>query len=335
MKRNLYYLTILSLLMAGCSTGTKETGKENNTSQDTLTALPAGTEQIVETLVLEKQKISRTIEYTSSLIPFEENHLVPSTPGRIEKIYVEIGSRVRKGDLLVQMDRTQLHQAEIQLKNVENDFRRLDTLNKVGSISEQQYEQMKAQYDIALSNVEFLRENTVLRAPFAGVISGKYYEDGEFYSGAPTTLTGKAAIVSLGMDAAVTCDIYPGKTFPGKVMMVHPTIDPATRSFTTEIKISNDRELLRPGMFSRVTMDLGEEMALVLPSVSVMKLQGSNERYVFVEENGLARRIIVQIGKRFDDKIEVVSDELSVGSHLIVKGQARLIDGDRVKVVYE
>jgi membrane fusion protein (multidrug efflux system) len=355
MKRNLYYLTILSLLLAGCSAGTKESGKENNTAQDTLAALPAGAEQIVETLVLEKQIISRTIEYTSSLIPFEENHLVPSSPGRIEKIYVEIGDRVQKGDLLVQMDRTQLHQAEIQLKSVENDFRRLDTLNKVGSISEQQYEQMKAQYDIAVSNMKFLQENTVLRAPFAGVISGKYYEDGEFYSGAPTTLTGKAAIVSLvqinplkaevsisekyfpmirmGMDATVTCDIYPGKTFPGKVMMVYPTVDPATRSFTAEIKISNDRILLRPGMFSRVTMDLGEEMALVLPSVSVMKLQGSNERYVFVEENGTARRIIVQIGKRFDDKIEVLSDELSVGSHLIVKGQARLIDGDRVKVV--
>jgi membrane fusion protein (multidrug efflux system) len=348
MKRNLYYLTILSLLLAGCSAGTKESGKENNTAQDTLAALPAGAEQIVETLVLEKQIISRTIEY-------EENHLVPSSPGRIEKIYVEISDRVQKGDLLVQMDRTQLHQAEIQLKSVENDFRRLDTLNKVGSISEQQYEQMKAQYDIAVSNMKFLQENTVLRAPFAGVISGKYYEDGEFYSGAPTTLTGKAAIVSLvqinplkaevsisekyfpmirmGMDATVTCDIYPGKTFPGKVMMVYPTVDPATRSFTAEIKISNDRILLRPGMFSRVTMDLGEEMALVLPSVSVMKLQGSNERYVFVEENGTARRIIVQIGKRFDDKIEVLSDELSVGSHLIVKGQARLIDGDRVKVV--
>jgi membrane fusion protein (multidrug efflux system) len=355
MKRNLYYLTILSLLLAGCSAGTKESGKENNTAQDTLAALPAGAEQIVETVVLEKQIISRTIEYTSSLIPFEENHLVPSSPGRIEKIYVEISDRVQKGDLLVQMDRTQLHQAEIQLKSVENDFRRLDTLNKVGSISEQQYEQMKAQYDIAVSNMKFLQENTVLRAPFAGVISGKYYEDGEFYSGAPTTLTGKAAIVSLvqinplkaevsisekyfpmirmGMDATVTCDIYPGKTFPGKVMMVYPTVDPATRSFTAEIKISNDRILLRPGMFSRVTMDLGEEMALVLPSVSVMKLQGSNERYVFVEENGTARRIIVQIGKRFDDKIEVLSDELSVGSHLIVKGQARLIDGDRVKVV--
>jgi membrane fusion protein (multidrug efflux system) len=227
----------------------------------------------------------------------------------------------------------------------------------VGSISKQSYDQMKAQYDIAVSNVNFLQENTVLRAPFEGVISGKYYENGEFYSGTPTTFSGKAAIVSVaqinplkaevsisekyfpmiktGMDATVNCDIYPGKSFPGKVMMIHPTIDPATRSFTLEIKISNDKELLRPGMFSRVLMKVDEEMALVVPSVAVLKLQGSNERFVFVEEDGIARRITVQIGKRFDDKIELLSDELKVGSRLIVAGQARLIDGDRVQVVAE
>jgi membrane fusion protein (multidrug efflux system) len=357
MKRNLYYSIILSVALAGCSAANMETGKDNSSGADNGEQSSAASEQVVEILELEPQMISRTIEYTASLIPFEENHLVPSSPGRIEKIYVEIGDRVKKGDLLVQMDRTQLHQAEIQLKNVENDFRRLDTLNKVGSISKQQYDQMKAQYDIAVSNVEFLQENTVLRAPFSGVISGKYYEDGEFYSGTPTTLTGKAAIVSVvqinpmkaevnisekyfpmirtGMDATVTCDTYPGKIFPGKVMMIHPTIDPATRSFAMEIRINNDRELLRPGMFSRVEMELGEDLALVVPAVAVLKLQGSNERYVFLEENGVANRVTVGIGKRFDDKIEVISDELSVGSRLIVTGQARLIDGDRVKVVTE
>ena len=357
MKLNLYYSIILSVALAGCSAGSTGNGKEGSSGAvNGEQSSPAG-EQMVEILELEQQTISRTIEYTSSLIPFEENHLVPASPGRIEKIYVEIGDRIKKDDLLVQMDRTQLHQATIQLKNVENDFRRLDTLNKVGSISKQQYDQMKAQYDIAVSNVEFLQENTVLRAPFAGVISGKYYEDGEFYSGIPTTPSGKAAIVSLvqinpmkaevnisekyfpmirtGMDATVTCDIYPGRSFPGKVMMIHPTIDPATRSFTMEIKINNNRELLRPGMFSRVIMKLGEDKALVVPSVAVLKLQGSNERYVFLEENGIAKRITVEIGKRFDDKIEVISDELTVGSRLIVTGQARLIDGDRVKVVIE
>lgn len=348
MKRNLYIILIMAAFLAGCSAGDSGTGAENPMpSKDS-------SEQVVEIMEIEKQMISRDIEYTSSLIPFRENHLASSAPGRIDKIYVEIGDRVKAGDILVQMDRTQLHQAMIQLNSVETDFRRLDTLNKVGGISKQQYDQVKAQYDIASSSAEFLRENTVLRAPFDGVVSGKYYEDGEFYSGVPNTPAGKSAVISLvqidplkvtvnisekyfpmispGMKAMVTCDTYPGKDFEGKVMRIYPTIDPATRSFIIEIKISNEKALLRPGMFSRVSMKLGEEMALVVPSVAVLKLQGSNERYVFLEEDGIARRVTVQNGKRYDDKNEVISDELSEGDNLIVKGQARLVDGVRVKV---
>lgn len=344
---------IILLFLAGCTSEGDRTG--TGTAPDETGPVNHTEKQIVETIVLEKQLISRSIEYTSTLVAYEENHLVSSSPGRIEAIYVEISDHVKKGDILVQMDRTQLHQAIIQLKNVEADYYRLDTLNKVGGISKQQYDQIKAQYDIASSNVEFLQENTVLRAPFSGVISGKYYENGEFYSGAPNTSAGKAAIVSIvqidpmkamvnisekyfpmiktGMVATVACDIYPGKTFPGKVERIYPTMDPATRSFTIEIKINNDREVLRPGMFCRVSMKLGEEMALVVPAVAILKLQGSNERYMFLEENSTAKRITVEIGKRFDDKIEVISDELREGSHVILKGQAKLIDGDEVEVV--
>jgi hypothetical protein len=65
----------------------------------------------------------------------------------------------------------------------------------------------------------------------------------------------------------------------------------------------------------------------------VLKTQGSNERYVFLEENGIARRVVVMIGNRFDDKLELISDEVKEGSNLIVSGQARLVNGDRVKVV--
>jgi RND family efflux transporter MFP subunit len=355
MKRNLLFLVALILITYSCSTDRSGKSAGNTSAADSVSTNGVKAVQVVRTEELAKQKISRSIEYTSNLIPFEEIHLVSATPGRIEKIYVEIGDRVNKGDMLVQMDRTQLHQALVQLQNVETNYARLDTLNRVGSISRQQYDQVKTQYDIAKSSVEFLQENTVLRAPFNGIISGKYFENGEFYSGVPNTLAGKAAIVSIveidmlkaivnisekyfpfvrtGMDALVGTDTYPGKTFPGKVLRVYPTIDEATRSFTVEIRINNPDEVLRPGMFSRVTMDLGEEMALVVPSVAVLKLQGSNERYVFLEENGVAKRVTVRMGKRFDDKLEIVSDELQEGNRLIVTGQARLLDGDRVSVV--
>lgn len=356
MKNSISVCILCLIIAAGCQM--KEKGQAGSGPADPASGDSTITNvENVKTLRLEKQKIARTIEYSSSIIAFEEVHLASASPGKIDEILVEIGDRVAKGDILVKMDQTQLHQARVNLQNTETDFLRLDTLNKVGGISKQQYDQMKARYDIAKSNYEFLQKNTILRAPFNGVISGKYYENGELYSGAPNTSAGKAAILSVvqidpvkalvnisetyypvlktGMNASVTSDLYPDKTIIGKVMRVHPTFDPASRTFTVEIRIENRQELLRPGMFCRVSLDLGEEMALVVPAIAVLKTQGSNERYVFLEEDGIARRVTVGIGKRFDDKLELISDEIREGSNLIVSGQARLVNGSQVNIVTE
>lgn len=304
---------------------------------------------------IENQTISRSVDYTATLQAFEEIHLAPSTPGRIESVFVEVGSRVKEGDALVQMDRTQLHQAEVQLRTLETDFRRLDTLRKVGSIPQQQFDQLKSQYDIAKSNVEFLRENTLLRAPFSGVVSGKYFENGEMYSGAPNAFVGKAAILSLvqidklkihvaisenyfplirtGMNASIKLDIYPDKEFTGRIFNIYPTIDPASRSFTAEVEVNNPEGLLRPGMFCRLNIDFDSIEATVIPVSAILKLQGANDRFLFIEENGIAKRISVLVGDRFNDKVEVISDELKPGQNLIISGQSRLVDGMSVKVV--
>jgi membrane fusion protein, multidrug efflux system len=348
------YLPILflsALGATGCSSKTDTAAKENASQ-----AAYVKTEK-VKVMTLEPQVIGKNIEYTSTLKAFEEVHLVPSTPGRIDNIYVEVGSRVHKGDLLVQMDQTQLRQAEIQLKNLETDYNRLDTLQKVGSITRQQFDQVSTQYEIARSNVDFLKENTRLIAPFNGVISGKYFEDGEMYSGAPTTAAGKAAIISVvqisplkaiinipetyyplvneGMGTQILCDIYPGEAYTGNIIRKYPTIDVYTHSFQVEIRIENPGEKLRPGMFARVSLQLGEVKALVVPALAVLKMQGSNERYVFLEKDGQAKRVSVTLGQRFDDKVEVISSELKEGDQLIIAGQSRLIDQVPVEIVTE
>jgi len=343
-------IVILALGATACSS------KTETKTADTQAATTVRTEK-VKVMALQSQVIGKDIEYTSTLKAYEEVHLVPSTPGRIDQIFVEVGSRVRKGDLLVQMDQTQLHQAEIQLKNLETDYKRLDTLQKVGSITRQQFDQVSTQYEIARTNVEFLKENTRLVAPFSGIISGKYFEDGEMYSGAPNTAAGKAAILSIvqisplkaiinipetyyplvseGMETKVVCDIYPGENYTGRIIRKYPTIDVATHSFQVEVEVSNPGEKLRPGMFARVSMELGEVNALVVPALAVLKMQGSNERYVFIEEQGKAKRISVEIGQRFDDKVEILSSELKEGERLIIVGQARLVDQVPVEVVTE
>jgi membrane fusion protein (multidrug efflux system) len=341
-----------AMVISGCSTRSEQQKSQANDS----TSVAAKVEK-VKIMILQPQVIAKEIEYTSTLKAYEEIHLVPSTPGRIDKILVDVGNRFAKGDLLVQMDQTQLQQAVLQLKNIETDYRRLDTLQRAGSITRQQFDQISTQYEVAKTNVDFLKENTILRAPFNGVVSGKYFENGEMYSAVPNTTAGKAAILSIvqinplkalvnipetyfplvtpAIKATVTCDIYPGQKYSGELLRKYPVIDPLSHSFAVEFRISNPDEKLRPGMFCRVNLELGEIKALVVPAMAVLKMQGSNERYVFVEKEGKAKRITVTTGKRYDELIEVISTDLHAGDHLIIVGQARLVDGVPVEGITE
>lgn len=307
----------------------------------------------VETLA--RTKISRSIEYPATVLPFEEVNMVPSTPGRIDKIYVEIGDRVNRGDNLFLMDRTQLLQLKLQLSSLEKDLWRLDTLLKTGSARQQQYDQLKTQYDVTKSSADFMEQNTLITAPFAGIVTGKYFENGEMYSGTPTTTTGRSAIVTLmqinplkvivsvseqyyplirrGLKAEIKADVYQGETFNGTVFRIAPTINITTRSFDVEVEVPNRKELLKPGMFVRVLMDLGEVESFVVPASTVLVQEGTNTRFVFVDHENIAERVEVAIGKRFDDKFEVISENLKEGDRLVSEGQARLIDGDRIEVI--
>jgi multidrug efflux pump subunit AcrA (membrane-fusion protein) len=188
--------TLFLLLITGMAAFSYAcTSKNEKTETDNKNDAAAA--EIVEILKTEKEPVTRNIELTSALTPFEEVHLAPAAPGRIEKITVDISDFVKQGTLLVIMDQTQLQQAEVNLLTVATDYKRLDTLKKSGSIAEQQYDQIKARYDVAKSNYEFLLKNTRLTAPFDGVISGKYFEDGEMYSGSPVPAVGKAAVLSI------------------------------------------------------------------------------------------------------------------------------------------
>ncbi len=340
------YTSAILIASYGCSSADDNSGNSVVSEDDAAEA--------VRVMELDYSTISRSITYPASLMAFMEVHLAPASPGRIENIHVEAGTSVSRGQLLVDMDRTQLQQAQVQLANIEKDYRRLDTLRKAGSIPQQQFDQIKTQYEVTLSNVEFLKDNVRLTAPFSGEVSGKYFEDGEMFSGAPNTPAGKAAILSIvqttrlkalinisenyypgitpGMPVRISLDVWPGELFDGTVTRIHPTINPATRTFSIEVAVPNRDDKLRPGMFARATLELEEVEVFVVPALAVLKLQGSNERYVFLEDRGKARRVRVELGDRFDDMVEIISDEIETGDNLIIAGQARLTDGVDVAV---
>ncbi|MEE4177521.1 MAG: efflux RND transporter periplasmic adaptor subunit [Bacteroides sp.] len=348
--KSIFKLSLIALL-PGIMLGSCTSKKQDAAAQEDDSATRVEAVRVQE---LAYREISRTATYTAHLQAFKEVHLASASPGRIERITVEAGQRFSQGQVLVEMDKTQLKQAEIQLASLEVEFQRLDTLRKAGSISQQQFDQVKTQYDMAKSNVEFLMENTRLVAPFSGAVSGKYYENGEMFSGAPNTQAGKAAILSLvqtsrlkaivnvaeryypqikrGLEVKITTDVFPGEVFLGTVSMIYPTIDPATRSFKVELTVPNAQEKLRPGMFARATLELDQVKVFLVPALAILKLQGSNERYIFLEESGKAKRVAVELGDRFDDMVELITDEIKPGDRVIVAGQARLVDGAAVSV---
>ncbi|MGC9150637.1 MAG: efflux RND transporter periplasmic adaptor subunit [Microbacter sp.] len=334
--------TALLTIAAGCSKSTQQ--KSSNVVQN------------VEVMTLKKQMIEKTLEFPSVLESKEEVNLVPAQPAKIDQILVKIGDHVKQGQLVVKMDPTQLITAQIQFNNLEKDMERVEALRKSGTITQQSYDQTRSQYDLNKTNLKYMEKNVNLRSPISGVVTAKNYEDQEMYSGSPVGQSGKAAIItidqlnplkvlvdipesylpqlSVGMKVSISTDVFPNKTFPAHIIRIYPTIDQSTLSVKTEVDVLNGQELLRPGMFCRVTIDLGKVNALVVPYQAVLKLQGSDERYVFLNQNGRSKRVIVKLGKRFNDQTEIISDQIKEGDQLVVVGQNRLIGGDSLHIVH-
>ncbi len=342
MIRNAILSTLALAIFVGCS--------EKKTDQaTTIEAIP------VKVQKLEKRTIARTLDYKANLQADEQVYYAPAATGRISKIYVEVGDRIKKDQLLVDMDKTNLKQAEVQLKNLEAEYNRAQMLNKTQSISKQAYDAVVTQYEVAKTNVEFLQENTQMLAPFNGIVTGKFFENGEVYTGGAFGGASKPSIISIekinplkamvnlseqyfltvqkGNKVELKSNLFPDQTFEGTVNIVYPTIDPSSRTFTVEVSIPNEKETLRPGMYGTINFFVGETNTLVVPALAVLKLQGSNDRYIFLNNNGKAKRVNVTLGKRFEDQVEILSDEIKEGDELIVVGQGRLVDGTPLSII--
>ena len=305
--------------------------------------------ELVETAALAISDISRELEFSTTLQGWQTLNVAPSVTGKIEHIYQEVGNTVSAGAMLVRMDQNQYTTTKLTWTNLGVELERMSSLRETGAVSQQAYDQTRLSYDQTKETLDFLEKNTYVRAPFAGVVSARNYEDGELYSGQPIlvltqiqTLKALIAIpenyypyVSKGMKVDIRSDIYPDEVFPATIDIVYPTVDPASHTFQARLRIPNSALKLRPGMYVKTRMSMGMARAMVVPYQAVLKLTGSNDRYVFIEQDGVARRVFVKLGQRFDEDIEVISDELHEGDRLVVVGQAKLVDGSKLNVTKE
>ncbi len=335
-KCRLIPLIATAILLSGCGFGQKQ-------QEVTQTKIAVRTTPVIT------KDVPRIIEFTATVQANVVNNIAPQMSARIQKIYVEVGDFVTKGQKLVQMDDNNLEQIRSQLNNMEVTFSRIDELYKVGGVSKAEWDAQKTSLEVMSNQYKNLMENTQLLSPIDGVVTARNYDSGDLYGmGMPLLIVEQISPVKLmihvsesfftkvrrGMDVDVRLDVYPQEVFSGKVSIVYPTVTAATRTFPIEILVPNRDRKVRPGMFSRVTIDLGSEPCLLVPDQSIVKQQGSGERYVYVYKDGKAEYRLVEPGRRLDAFYECLSG-LEEGELVIITSLNRLTNGAGVELANE
>lgn len=328
-------ITMAALLLVSCNSEKKD----QTTTQDQKVQVK------VETVT--SQDVEQTSEFTATVEASVTNKIAPQMAVRIDKVFAEVGDKVRKGQKLVQMDQSNLMQSKVQMENIEAEFKRLDELYKIGGVSKSQWEAQKTSLEIAKTSYRNLSENTQLISPINGVVTARNYDSGDMFSmGTPIFVVEEIRPVELlvnisetlftqvkkGMPVDVKLDVYGDETFAGKVSLVYPSIDSQTRTFPVEITVANNDERVRPGMFARITINFGVKQNVVVPDLAIVKQSGSGDRYIYVYKDGKVSYNKVELGRRMGDKYELISG-VENGDQVVVTGQSRLNDGMEVEIV--
>ena len=333
------FIAAVAVMALGCgSTGTKKQVE---------TAVVADETPTVSVQQVSAREVPQTATYTSTVQAYVKNNIAPQMAGRIVKVNVEVGDKVKKGQVLAEIDKVQLQQAQLQLHNAEVELARLKALYEVGGLSKSDLDAIELQYNVAKTQVDNLIENTTLLSPIDGVITARNYDAGDMYSMAAPIFTVEQikpvkllvgisesdySKVKKGDKVTVKADAFPDLTFAGRIDRIYPTIDPMTRTFTVEVVVPNNYSTLRPGMFARVEVNFGTNRKVVIPDVAVVKQQGSGERFVYVlNEDGTVSYQKVALGRRMGAEFEVLSG-LADSSVVVTGGQIRLKDGVKVSV---
>lgn len=346
--KTLCLFSMASFILASCSS---DKSKEQNTDKEV--------KPVVKVETVNEKDVDQIANYTATVEPEMINNISSSTPNRIKQIFVDEGVRVSKGQRLVVLDdvnttsyQLQVDNARANLRNVQTNYDRAVELYKIGGGTRQNVDQMEIQLinakntlasaERALRNVQ---ENTVLTSPINGIVTARNYDPGDMTGALPILTISQVKPVKIvinasesylskihkGMPAVVTFDTYAGETFNGTVALTMPTVDAASRTFGVEITLPNSDGRILPGMFGRVSMNLGNARHVVVPDVAVIKQPGSGNHYVYVYKDGKVSYNKVELGQRIGDSYELLSG-VDAGSQVVISGQGKLANGMSVEL---
>lgn len=298
----------------------------------------------VEVALVAQGTVNVDISAVGTLQANESVTIRPQISGRIETIHFDEGQTVKKGAKLFSLDaseyRAQVAESAATVKLAQLKFNRSQDLLKKNLISQQQYDEDAAKLDEVKAQLALYKDRlskTEIRAPFSGVSGLRKVSPGDVVQPGQELvnledihllkLDFRAPEIYLpelriGLDVTVVTDAFPNEVFTGKVFAIAPRVEEASRSILLRAKISNDRGMLRPGIFAKVQLRLASrENALLIPEEALWPV--GRDMFVYRVVDGKALMSKIKIGKRLKGQVEVL-EGLNAGDTVITAGQMKL-----------
>ena len=300
----------------------------------------------------------------------QEASLTFRVGGKVEEIMVEVGDRVKKDQVLAQLDpydyelsvkntESNLKSARAAYKNSESNYQRNKPLYENRSISKVELDEYETQRNSDRAQVEALEAQlaqarnqlayTSLKAPFGGFISAKEIDEFEnVISGQPIfTLVDPGELkvdagipeslitrVREGEAVSVKLESLPGTELAGVVSEVGVALDTSTGTYPVTVKISNPSPEIRPGMAAEVTFTFGFTggTGLIVPTSAILEDIQTGDRYLWIFSEGTVSKRQVKTGALVTEGIEIISG-IKGGEIVVTAGVHRIEEGQKVRIL--
>ncbi|MFP4547316.1 MAG: efflux RND transporter periplasmic adaptor subunit [Fidelibacterota bacterium] len=343
MKKIIAVTLSLLLMLSACSRETEDKVEETKNPY-------------VKTATVDRETYQPVLNFSGSVFASQEANLSSVLPGRVERFLVSAGRQVKKGDLIAELSGELLTQAQLEYETYKKDFGRVSRLYEKGSLPEQKYDHVKAQYEAKKANYELVRKNTQIRAPFAGIVTKKMIQEGESFivmnPGLEPGYSHASGVVRLmdysrvkieihvsekdfgllqpGMSAEITVEAYPEQKWTGKISRLAHTFDTMTKTAEVTIEADNEDLKLKPGMFAKVAIPVQEQQAIFVPLNAIARQPGTGNDYVFTVTNSTVEKKPVERITTKGDRVAVSG--LKPGDTIVIEGKSKLRNGAKINV---
>jgi len=346
------FLVTLPLVLSGCGKKEDKGPKERIFN--------------VRAVTVEKWVLRPYVEAVGTLKANDEVVVSSEIDGILKRITVAEGAKVGRGMLIAEINETDyrlevkraeaaLRQTEASLANARLEFERKETLYKEQLVTRQQYDDITARLAVAEGDVERAKAalllakeklaKTKIYAPMGGSVKEKRVTAGDYVrNGTPlvyliqtdplklsfSIIERDVGKIKSGQDVKFRVDSFPGREFTGILKNIYPHLEEKTRTLQAEALVANSQQLLKPGLFARVTLYTGAPREVVVVPITALLYEGTNVK-AFTVEKGEAKEKPLKIGQKYGEYVEIL-EGLQSGELLVTVGQNNLSPGVKVNV---